>query len=176
MSDLAPKEQPVDLQDPLPESNWFWRRVFTFLATASIIVLMFFLGYALNRLTNGVVNRIDNMTAETVAKIAVAALESITTMFRLMFWALIIVVTYYMVAPSAEQITKMVKTAALLKGGIQIAGRQTVRTPEAETETAKTVGRPPAPPIPGRGEAKGPPVARHTGEDSDGPPWAGNQE
>lgn len=161
MSDLAPKEQPVDLQDPLPESNWFWRRVFTFLATASVIVMLFFLGYALNRLTDGIVNRIDNMTAETVATIAIASLKAITEMFRLMFWVLIVVVTYYMVAPSAEQITKMVKTAALLKGGVQIAGRQTIRTHEAETETAKTVGRPPAPPIPGK--AAEPP--------EDGPPW-----
>lgn len=161
MSDLAPQEQHVDLQDPLPESNWFWRRVFTFLATASVVVMLFFLGYALNRLTDGVVNRIDNMTADTVATIAIAAMKTIAEMFRLMFWALIVVVTYYMVAPSAEQITKMVKTAALLKGGVQIAGRQTIRTPEAEVETAKTVGQPPAPPIPGK--AAEPP--------EDGPPW-----
>lgn len=171
MSDLAPQTQPVDLQDPLPESNWFWRRVFTFLATASVIALMFFFGYALNRLTNGVVSRIDNMTAETVAKIAVAALVAITDMFRMMFWSLIVVVTYYMVAPSAEQITKMVKTAALLRGGVQVAGRQRI-APDGTMDTAKTVGKPPAPPIPGPGEPKGPPVGRDTGHDHDGPPWA----
>lgn len=173
MSDLAPQEQHVDLQDPLPESNWFWRRVFTFLATASVVVMLFFLGYALNRLTDGVVNRIDNMTADTVAKIAIEAMKTIAEMFRLMFWALIVVVTYYMVAPSAEQITKMVKTAALLKGGVQIAGRQTIRTPEAEVETAKTVGQPPAPPIPARGDAIAAPEAPTTTDTSDGPPWAG---
>ena len=82
----------------------------------------------------------------------------ITALLTLCKWLIGMVglmVTYYMVAPSAEQITKMFKTAALLRSGVQVAGKQTVSTHGSHTETAKTVGLPPAPPVPGE-----PPLAR----------------
>lgn len=138
--------QPLDLQDPLPEANWLWRRVFVFVATAAIFAILIGLAIATNRIVGNVVGRIDTMDARAVAEIAKQALVAILTMFRLMFWALMVTVTYYMVAPSAEQITKMMQTAGLLKHGVQIASRA-VERPDRR-EVAATVGLPPQPVAP----------------------------
>jgi hypothetical protein len=149
--------QPVDLQDPLPESSWFWRRVFVFSVTAAVLWMLW-----------GAIDRLG-----TVARVSPE--EGVPALLSLCKWIIGftgLMVTYYMVAPSAEQITKMVKTAALLRSGVQVSGRRTVETPEGTTETAKTVGLPPAPPIPGPGASNGPSVAQDTGQGDEGPPWA----
>lgn len=144
MTELTP---PVtDLQDPLPEANWLWRRVFTFIAMAATFAILIGLAIATNRIVGNVVGRIDTMSAEAVAAIAKQALVVIMRMFTLMFWTLMVLSTYYMIAPSAEQITKMLQTAGLLKAGVQMASR-TVETPERR-ETAATVGTPPQPVTP----------------------------
>lgn len=136
----------TDIQDPLPEANWLWRRVFVFIAMAFIFAIMIGLAIATNRIVGNVVGRIDTMNSVAVAEIAKQALVAILTMFRLMFWALMVTITYYMVAPSAEQITKMLQTAGLLKAGVQIAGR-VVETPD-KREVATTAGLPPQPVAP----------------------------
>jgi cation transport ATPase len=146
-----------DIQDPLPEANWLWRRVFTFLALVVVFGILIGLAFATNRIVGNVVGRIDTMNAAAVADIALRALSVIETMFRLMFWALLVVVTYYMVAPSAEQITKMLQTARLLKAGVQIASR-TVETPDRR-DSAATIGQPPQPATP--------PVERDEGQIGD---------
>lgn len=132
-----------DIQDPLPEANWLWRRVLTYALCLAVLSIMAGCGYAMFRIVNSITGKIDAMDARAVVQITLAALGTVEQMFRLMFWALLVVVTYYMVAPSAEQITKMLQTAGLLKSGVQIAGR-TVETPERR-ETASTVGKPPQP-------------------------------
>lgn len=147
-----PLPPPVDVQDPLPEANWLWRRVFTFVAVAVILGILIGLAIATNRIVGNVVGRIDTMSAVAVADIAKQALVVILRMFTLMFWALMVTITYYMIAPSAEQITKMLQTAGLLKAGVQMASR-TVETPERR-EIAATVGTPPqpvSPPVDGVG-------------------------
>lgn len=141
----------IDAQDPLPEANWLWRRVFVFVCMAVIFGLMIGLAWATNRIVGNVVGRIDNMNAAMVAEIAKQALSAILVMFRLMFWALMVTITYYMIAPSAEQITKMMQTAGLLKAGVQFASRA-VETPE-KREVAATVGQPPQPVAPPTSEA-----------------------
>lgn len=143
---------PVDVQDPLPESNWMWRRVLTFIAMGAIFAILIGLAIATNRIVGNVVGRIDSMSAVAVADIAKQALVVIMRMFTLMFWALMVTITYYMVAPSAEQIIKMLQTAGLLKAGVQMASR-TVETPDRR-ESAATLGQPPqpvTPPITGAG-------------------------
>lgn len=152
MTDSPTPPPALDLQDPLPEANWLWRRVFTFAAVAIILGILIGLAIATNRIVGNVVGRIDTMSAAAVADIAKQALVVILRMFTLMFWALMVTITYYMIAPSAEQITKMLQTAGLLKAGVQMASR-TVETPERR-ETAATVGTPPqpvTPPVDGSG-------------------------
>ena len=137
-----------DPQDPLPEANWLWRRVFVFVALAATFSILIGLGLATNRIVGNIVNRIDSMDAVNVAQITVVALNVIQRMFTLMFYTVVIVVTYYMVAPSAEQITKMLQTARLLKAGVQIASRAKVELPDRREETQATLGLPPQPTIP----------------------------
>ena len=136
----------TDEQDPLPESNWFWRRAFSIVATLVVFAILIGLAIAANRIVDSVVTRIDTMSAEAVSVITVRALVAIEEMFRMMFYALLTVVTYYMVAPSAEQITKILQTARLLRAGVQVASRS-VETP-GRKEDARTVGRPPQPVTP----------------------------
>lgn len=130
MSD-GPNSHP-DLQDPLPESSWLWRRIFVFTTTAAVLFMLW-----------GAIDRLAAV-ALSAPQLGVPALLSLCK-WIIGFSGMM--ATYYMVAPSAEQITKMVKTAALLRGGVQVAGRQRVGA-DGSTETAKTVGRPPAPPVP----------------------------
>jgi hypothetical protein len=131
MTDASPKLP--DIQDPLPESSWFWRRVFCFLVVA---VLLFFVWGAVDRLGKVAILAPDR---------GIPGLVSVTK--SILFLAML-TITYYLLAPSAEQLTKLVKTASLLKSGVQIASKSLVRTPGSRVETASTVGIAPAPPIP----------------------------
>lgn len=172
----------ADPQDPLPEANWLWRRVFTFVALAACFVLLMWLGYSIGRIVSNVVGRIDTMDSATVGKITIAALNTILTMFRLLFWIVIVVTTYYMVAPSAEQITKMIQTAGLLKHGIQIASRAKFEGPDGQREeTQATVGQPPQPVVPpesaptGANQAPGASEAPEAPESLPDAPWAAEE-
>lgn len=148
MTDTRTPQVLVDMQDPLPESNWLWRRVLTFFAIVVIFCLMTGLAYAVHRIVGGVIGRIDSMSAQAVATITVRALGVIERMFGWMYWCLLVVVTYYMVAPSAEQIAKMIGAVSLLKGGVGTASRTTVTDREGTTEVASTTGIPPTPMVP----------------------------
>jgi hypothetical protein len=140
MTDTPTPPALVDMQDPLPESNWLWRRVLTFVAIVFIFALMTGLGYAVHRIVGGVIERIDGMSAPAVADITIRALGVIERMFGWMYWSLLVVVTYYMVAPSAEQIAKMISAVALLKGGVQTGRRTMVREPGRTVETTTGTG------------------------------------
>lgn len=137
-----------DPQDPLPEASWLWRRVFTFVALAISFGVIVGLSFAVNRIVGNIVGRIDSMDAVNVAQITVVALHVLADMFRMMFYVVLVTITYYMVAPSAEQITKVIQTAGLLKSGVQIASRARVTLPDREEETTATVGAPPQPIVP----------------------------
>lgn len=142
MSDTTPDPK-VDLQDPLPESSWFWRRVFVYVVTAAVLWMLW-----------GAIERLSAVAMISPEK----GVPALLTLCKWLLVQTILMATYYMVAPSAEQIIKMLKTAALLHGGVQIAGKQRVVTPTTDTEIAKTVGLPPAPPVPGEdGHDAGPP-------------------
>lgn len=150
MADEAPVSRILtDPQDPLPEANWLWRRVFTFACLAAAFLIAVGLSIALNRIVGNIVGRLDTMDARNVAQITVVAINAILRMFTLMFYVVIIISTYYFIAPSAEQITKMIQTARLLRDGVQIASRAKAETPEGRREeTQATIGRPPQPVVP----------------------------
>jgi len=154
MADVAPS-MVSDLQDPLPESSWFWRRVFVFGVTIAVLWMLW-----------GAITQLANV-ALVEPKLGVPAL---LTLCKWIIAFTGMMVTYYMVAPSAEQLTKMIKTASLLKAGVQVSGRRHEGA-DGSMDEAKTVGMPPAPPIPGSGEA-----IRASDEDlptheDDSPPW-----
>jgi predicted PurR-regulated permease PerM len=116
-----------DPQDPLPEANWLWRRIFIFVLSAAIVYLVY---GAVNRLGTVAVIRPD---------IGIPAFVSIV---KLLVLTINFIILCYMVAPSAEQITKLVKTASLLKSGVQLISRAKIRTPEKSEETEASAGLP----------------------------------
>lgn len=122
---------PLDAQDPLPEANWLWRRVFVFLVTCAILWMVW--------------GGIDRLAASAMLR-PEQGIPALLTAVKWLIAMAGIMVTYYMIAPSAEQIVKMLQTAGLLKAGVQIAQR-TVETPERK-ETAATVALPPQPVTP----------------------------
>jgi len=131
MTDQLQTPAIVDLQDPLPESNWFWRRVFTFV---SVIVIFGILIYTIIELAR---------IAELDPRVGINALLDLC--LRLL-WLQFIFVLFYMVAPSAEQVVKMIQTAGLLRSGVQMASRAVQEGDR--TEVAQTTGRPPQPRVP----------------------------
>jgi hypothetical protein len=155
MADASPTT-PTDLQDPLPESSWLWRRVFVFSVTTAVLWMLW-----------GAITQLGNV-ALVEPRLGVPALLSLC---KWIIGMTALMATYYMVAPSAEQIVKMMKTATLLRSGVQVSGYRT-ETPEGHIEEARTVGVPPAPPLPGAGEAIQAPDGSYPSSADDGPPWA----
>lgn len=132
-TETASIQIPVVDHDPLPEASWLWRRVFTFCVTTAVLWMVW-----------GAITRLGS-TAVLAPAIGIPALLSLCRYLLLLATLLI---TYYMVAPSAEQIVKMFQVAAMLKGGVQFAGRTVTQTPGTTTDTAATAGQAPAPPVP----------------------------
>ncbi len=131
----APLVTAPDTQDPLPESNWFWRRVFTFVVTAAILWMVW-----------GAITRLGAVAVVSPTQ----GIPALLSLCRSLLLITAMMVTYYMVAPSAEQTIKMMQTAKLLVGGVKFASSSaTTETPAATTTTtATTAGLPPAEPIP----------------------------
>lgn len=120
-----PSVSQVDVQDPLPETNWFWRRVYTFVLS---LVSVGMIWYGLEA-----VQRAGDM----------ASVYKIT---RYMIGVHVLLITFYMVAPSAEQMVKLIQAAKLLQAGVPISRRATVETPQGgRTEVETTAGYQDAP-------------------------------
>lgn len=124
----------VDVQDPLPETSWLWRRIYVF--TFSMISVAFIL-YGLESL-HGM------RDAEAVYRI---------TRYMIAVHAMLIL--FYMVAPSAEQIVKLIQAARIIRSGVTTTRSAVVETPEGgRTEVSTTTGASatpepsPAPPAP----------------------------
>lgn len=138
----------ADPQDPLPESSWFWRRVFVFLfgliaviGVAVVLWMLFTLG---------------NATLELVAKLSgprdVRALDQsfeavgavILALYKLGSWSMIVLLVghiLYLIAPSAEQAAKMMATVSAWRGGISTSTTSRATGPEGTAETTTTTGK-----------------------------------
>lgn len=117
----------ADIQDPLPESAWLWRRIFVFAVTAWILLLI---GLQLDRLGD-------------IAIVSPAeGIKAFIIIIRWLLFIVILMVTYYLVAPSAEQITKMIQTARALKEGVVFSGAAKVVKGDSSAETSATAGKP----------------------------------
>lgn len=108
----------VDVQDPLPETDWFWRRLYTFLFT---LLSVAFIWYGLASLQQ------------------LGQAEMIYRVTRYMIGVHVMLITYYMVAPSAEQIIKIIQSAKIIRAGIPITRAVAAETPQGGRVEAKTV-------------------------------------
>lgn len=145
----------ADTQDPLPESKWGWRRAFTIwtvvMAAAGVVGsfwLMYFLGSTVLDLIRSIAavrdaKSLDNALA-TVSVVVVSSYK--LGIACVVVWTIAQIL--YLVAPSAEQIAKMMQMASLLKiPGFSMGSSATASGPEGTATTTTTAGRP-APPLP----------------------------
>lgn len=119
----------LDVQDPLPETNWFWRRVYTFALSLISVAFIWFGLEALN---------------------AMQQPELVWSITRWMIAVHVLLITFYMLAPSAEQIVKLIQSARLLREGIPITRQASVEDRHGNrTEVRTTAGEPGPPPTQG---------------------------
>ena len=115
----GPPAVEVDVQDPLPESNFFWRRIFAYVLSSLLLGL---LAYVVFKMTQP------------------ESLRTAALYLSILLW---FSMTYYMIAPSAEQVTRIIQAAKILRSGVSMTRRATISEGEAEVET--TAGRPMSP-------------------------------
>lgn len=110
----------VDVQDPLPETNWFWRRIYTFALSLISVAFIWFGLEALNSMHEP---------------------KLVYSVTRYMIGVHVLLITFYMLAPSAEQMVKLIQSARLLRSGIPITRSAVVETPQGgRTEVRTTAG------------------------------------
>lgn len=150
----------VDPQDPLPESSWFWRRLIVSvglglcaIGEAGILAVIAHIGT-------------KALSYRDAANGAQIALQSIDALHSLGFWLVIVILVnlaLYLIAPSAEQATKMLATVSAWKNGVSTAVASRVALPGG-TAASSTVAGPAAPeaaaaPAPAAPAAPAAPVA-----------------
>lgn len=111
----------ADIQDPLPEGSFFWRRLFSYAVSTAIIALLAI-----------VVWRLDGD-------------DELRQVALYLCLLLFMVVTYYMIAPSAEQVVKMLQTAKLFMQGVRTTATATAQNKQGRASTTTTTGLPPTP-------------------------------
>lgn len=134
MTDRTQSQDPslvADPQDPLPESNWLWRRLLAF----AIV---------------GVIGWQQVMAGDRIARWGDGGSpkEAIDALLNMTHWHMGVlggVLLLYMVAPSAEQVAKILATLSAWKSGISTAVMSKVDTAKGTAET-KTVTGPAQPP------------------------------
>jgi hypothetical protein len=115
------------LHDPLPESTWGWRRLYIWaILTVSVV------GIAL------MVQSIRDL-ASSNPDLAVVALKRIIGWVLILDWC---TTTYYLIAPTGEQVTRWVQTASMLKNGVSIGASALVRGSDGSTAQTSTVAGP----------------------------------
>jgi len=138
VSDAAPAPAPPgETHDPIPESNWFWRRVFVFAACTMVCIGVW-----------GMVITMVHLAGDH-AELIVGAFVRIIGWLLLFAW---FAMTYYIVGTNGEQVVRIVQTASMFKSGLSQTMAQ---------QAAPTLPPPPAPPPgqPGTPQMAGQPVS-----------------
>lgn len=107
----------VDVQDPLPESNWFWRRAYSFTMSLLLVGVTVYVLMGLREAQDA---------------------EGLLEMGLRSQWILAGVITFYMIAPSAEQIARIVQSARIVTSGATITRTAEVTTPSGTTTSVTT--------------------------------------
>jgi hypothetical protein len=129
MTDQVESKDPAlvaDPQDPLPESNWLWRRLLVFLIVG-------FIGWQ------------QMMAANRIARWGDGGQQSkaIDALLDMTHWHISfvgVVLLLYLVAPSAEQFAKIVQTVSAWKSGISTLTTSRISTPAGTASTSTAAG------------------------------------
>ena len=127
----------ADPTAPLPESNWLWRRVFVFVA--SLILFGFKWWYA-GALGNIALSTNPNTPRQAILD-SVHGLVGTIQRDQYLFGLLALL---YLAAATTEQITHLVQSAGVLKGGF--LSRSTATDDKGNVATATVAAGPAAPP------------------------------
>jgi hypothetical protein len=133
MTDIVSAPPPtVESHDPIPESNWFWRRVFVFALCTVVCVGIWVM-----------VITMVNLAGNNPSLIVGAFVKIIGWLLLLVWFAM----TYYIVGTSGEQVVKIVQTAGMFKQGIVSTVTKIAEGSDGSKATAQTTTGPAAPPI-----------------------------
>jgi hypothetical protein len=99
----------ADAQDPLPESNWFWRRIFVGVICGAILFMVWWYADDIGEVA------LKNSGASE------AAVNGLVDLLKLELYLLGLVIMLYLIAPSAEQAGKWLATISAWKGGVSTA-------------------------------------------------------
>lgn len=129
MADTVAPPPQVQSHDPIPESNWFWRRVFVF-ALCTVVCI-------------GVWTMVITMVnlAGDHSDLIVGAFVKIIGWLLLLVW---FAMTYYIVGTSGEQVVKIVQTAGMFKTGLTQTVTQVATGADGSKATATTTTGPAA--------------------------------
>lgn len=117
-ADLGPPPS-VDVQDPLPEASWFWRRTITFLVV------------------------IPSVAVNIGAALFLYWLGSDNGLVTLVKWNLsfaMIAILLYLAGANAAEITKLVQSSSLLKAGVQLHQKATAENSKGKVTAESTAG------------------------------------
>lgn len=130
----------ADPQDPLPESNWTWRRV---LVLAGGVIQAAGLGVILAMLYSIAKAALAALKADP-ANAATILLSAIEALYNLGWWLIALLILdriLYLVAPSAEQVSKMLLTVSAWRSGVSTALAARVATHAGVAETSTVAGQ-----------------------------------
>lgn len=111
-----------DLQDPLPESSFLYRRITVWVVGIVILALLWYNVHALRHLEHG---------------------DGLVTISQWLIALLGLLLTYYLIAPSAEHIVRMFQTANILKSGVATSVVSKVTTAAGHVTETKAAAGPP---------------------------------
>lgn len=133
----------ADPQDPLPEGNWLWRRVFVFAIAALLLAFKWWYAGALGNIALSV-------NPNTPQGAITDAIEGLIRTIRFDQYLLGGLILFYLLAPSAEQLVKIIQTARFLREGGRITSTAAAASPAGQASSYSTAGKPPepAPPAP----------------------------
>lgn len=109
----------LDAQDPLPESSWGWRRGLVFWGHAMQCVAIGYILFLMWKIAN-IMEGTDSVGG---------LIQVIGALTKIAFWVVCIMAldrTLYLIAPSAEQATKMIQTVSAWKAGVPTKTHQQV--------------------------------------------------
>lgn len=119
----------VDPQDPLPESNWKWRRLFIFALCAVLL--------------GGVYWYVDTL-ADAALLLNETAIKGLITLLKMALYLVGLLVILYLIAPSAEQAGKWIATLSAWRSGVTTTSTSSASSP-AGSASATTTATPTAP-------------------------------
>lgn len=123
MADVQAPPPQVEAQEPIPEANWMWRRIFVF-ALCSVVCIGIWV----------MVITMVNLASGQPALIVGAFVKIIGWLLLLVWFAM----TYYIVGTSGEQVVKIVQTAGLFKQGVVSTVTQVATGADGSKATATT--------------------------------------